>query len=75
MRSHTPIELETADEIIDVLGGTSVVAKFCRVKPASVSDWRRNNAISPRFYLVMAAKLAERGCTASPVLWKIKVAA
>lgn len=29
-------------EIIDKLGGTCVVASICKVKPPSVSEWRRN---------------------------------
>ena len=28
--------------IIDQLGGTSAVAAICKVKPPSVSEWRRN---------------------------------
>ena len=31
-----------ASKIIDTLGGTAVVAKLCRVKPPSVSEWRKN---------------------------------
>ncbi|MBH1830969.1 hypothetical protein I5W42_05760 [Stenotrophomonas maltophilia] len=30
----------TASEIIDRLGGTSKVARICRIKPPSVSEWR-----------------------------------
>lgn len=30
----------TASEIIDRLGGTSEVARICRIKPPSVSEWR-----------------------------------
>lgn len=29
-------------KIIDDLGGTSVVAEMCEIKPASVSEWRKN---------------------------------
>lgn len=28
-------------EIIDQLGGTAEVARLCRIKPPSVSEWRR----------------------------------
>jgi hypothetical protein len=31
-----------ANKIIDALGGTSEVARLCRVKPPSVSEWRTN---------------------------------
>lgn len=30
-----------ANEIIDALGGTAEVARLCRVKPPSVSEWRK----------------------------------
>jgi hypothetical protein len=30
----------TASEIIDRLGGTTEVARLCRIKPPSVSEWR-----------------------------------
>lgn len=30
----------TASEIIDALGGTSATAALCKIKPASVSEWR-----------------------------------
>lgn len=32
----------TASEIIDALGGTTKVARFCEIKPPSVSEWRLN---------------------------------
>jgi hypothetical protein len=32
----------TDSEIIDNLGGTSAVADMCEIRPASVSDWRKN---------------------------------
>jgi hypothetical protein len=32
-------------QIIDSLGGTVAVAKLCQIKPPSVSEWKRNNAI------------------------------
>lgn len=31
-----------ANKIIDALGGTAAVAKLCKVKPPSVSEWRTN---------------------------------
>jgi len=31
----------TNNEIIDILGGTSIVAKACYVSPAAVAQWRK----------------------------------
>lgn len=67
--------LTTANQIIDELGGTTVVSKWLDISAQSVSEWRSNGAISPRFYLMMLRALHERGCIASPELWKIKTAA
>lgn len=31
-----------ASQIIDALGGTAEVARICKIKPPSVSEWRDN---------------------------------
>ncbi len=68
-------ELTGVDAILNHLGGTNAVAEMLGIKPPSVSEWRNNGAISPRFFLIMLRELNVRGCTASPKWWKIKVAA
>jgi hypothetical protein len=35
------MDIQTANMIIDRLGGTSETARLCEVKPPSVSEWRR----------------------------------
>jgi hypothetical protein len=35
------MDIETANLIIDRLGGTSETARLCEVKPPSVSEWRK----------------------------------
>jgi hypothetical protein len=32
----------TDSEIIDILGGTTEVARLCEIEPPSVSEWRHN---------------------------------
>lgn len=39
-------------EIIDRLGGTSAVARLCRVRPPSVSEWRRRGIPDARRQLL-----------------------
>lgn len=34
-------QIPSANEVIDALGGTFAVARLCRIKPPSVSDWRK----------------------------------
>lgn len=37
------METTSADsKIIDALGGTAAVARLCKIKPPSVSEWRKN---------------------------------
>jgi DNA-binding transcriptional regulator YdaS (Cro superfamily) len=36
------------NKIIDALGGTSAVAKLCKVRPPSVSEWRKNGIPAAR---------------------------
>ena len=45
-----------ANTIIDALGGTAEVAKLCKVKPPSVSEWRRNGIPSYRIDFLKLAK-------------------
>lgn len=35
------MDTQTANTIIDRLGGTSETARLCEVKPPSVSEWRK----------------------------------
>ncbi len=37
-----------ATTIIKRLGGTTAVAKLCKIKPPSVSEWRKNGIPSAR---------------------------
>lgn len=45
-----------ANIIIDALGGTAEVAKLCKVKPPSVSEWRRNGIPSYRIDFLRLAR-------------------
>ena len=38
---------ELANHVIDELGGTSVVARMCDIKPPSVSEWRNSGIPKP----------------------------
>ncbi|WP_371767519.1 Cro/CI family transcriptional regulator [Massilia sp.] len=49
-------ENNTPDEIIDALGGTSEVAKLCRVSDAAVSQWRRAGIPQPRLMYLEAIR-------------------
>ena len=46
---------ELSNKIIDELGGTCAVAKFCSIKPPSVSAWRTKGI--PRPWLMLFQKM------------------
>lgn len=48
IQSAPQIDQPTASQIIDALGGTTVVAKLCCVRAPSVSDWRKHGIPSAR---------------------------
>lgn len=63
----------THSEIIDALGGTVEVARLCRVKPPSVSDWRKHGIPEARLMFlhlarpdVFAQKASDRGQPKEP---------
>ena len=58
-----------AIELIEQLGGTSVVADLANVKPPSVSEWKANNRI-PDDKLIRLAPVAEaRGIASRKILF------
>lgn len=58
-----------AIELIEQLGGTSVVADLANVKPPSVSEWKANNRI-PDDKLIRLAPVAEaRGIASRKTLF------
>ncbi|WP_369913916.1 Rha family transcriptional regulator [Xanthomonas sp. NCPPB 3005] len=45
-----------ANQIIDALGGTFAVARLCKVKPPSVSEWRRSGIPDARLQFLQLAR-------------------
>ena len=41
-------DIHPDSQIIDALGGTAEVARLCRIKSPSVSEWRKNGIPSAR---------------------------
>lgn len=46
----------TDSQIIDALGGTYAVAELCKVKPPSVSEWRRKGIPAARRMYLCAVR-------------------
>ncbi len=65
------VELTTAPEIMDVLGGNQGVASLTGSAPSAVSNWRAFNRFPSRVYIVMTKALADLGYIAPPALWRM----
>lgn len=67
------IQLHTADEVVDALGGTRVVAElFGRTDPA-VSNWRKAGKFPAHTYRLLTIELEKIGHTAPDSLWSMTV--
>jgi hypothetical protein len=60
---------EQVASLIQVLGGTSALARLVDVVPSAVSNWRRLGRFPARLYLQMRDELADRGVLAERHLW------
>ncbi|MFO0236941.1 MAG: hypothetical protein ACK53Z_02875 [Betaproteobacteria bacterium] len=63
-------EPQTPQQIIDLLGGTSAVARMTERSAQAVSNWRSRGLPSDVF-LIMADALKAKGIEADPSLWGI----
>ncbi len=59
------IVLETADEVIDAVGGTFEAAKLAGITPPGVSNWRFRGRIPPEKSMIFDEALKTTGKLAS----------
>lgn len=50
------MDTQNPNVIIDRLGGTSVVARLCKIKPPSVHGWRKNGIPPARLMYFQAIR-------------------
>ena len=62
-------QLSTTREVMDVLGGTSAVAKLTGRTYAAAFNWLDFKTFPTNTYLVMTDALAAKGKTAPASLW------
>jgi hypothetical protein len=65
--------LQTADQVFEALGGNVGVQAVTCSKPTQVSNWRKFGAFPSNTYVAMTEALRERGKTAPPALWRMRV--
>jgi hypothetical protein len=63
--------LDTADAVIDAVGGTNKAAQIARRPAQQVSNWRRTGTLAPGTFLLFQAALAELQLRAKPSLWRL----
>lgn len=66
--------LETADAVIDALGGTTEASKITGQSAQTVSNWRAGgrNRIPPEYFLTISRALADGGKAAAPEVFGMK---
>jgi hypothetical protein len=62
-------EINSADDAVEALGGTTAVAKFFGVDLRVVSNWRERG-LPPNTYVAFREALQKKGYDASPSLWR-----
>lgn len=72
--------LDTADDVIDALGGNKPFSRLISTRTKKrqdqhASNYRAGNYLPADTFLVVTHALKERGCTASPRLWGMKLPA
>ena len=67
-------QINSADEVIDRLGGNSVVAKLIDppVTPNAVGNWRVRG-LPPETFLALTQALNAKDIYAPPSLWRMRV--
>jgi hypothetical protein len=65
------MELKTAQEVFDALGGTAKVAELTGVKYNAASNWKSFNRFPARTFLSLQSALEAKGLRAAPELWNM----
>ena len=63
------VELLTASDVVNALGGTKAVAEFIGRTDPAVSNWRKRDRFPANTYTTFKRELDRRRLTAPDVLW------
>ena len=63
--------LQTADDVIDALGGTSATSRLTGASIQAVSNWRATGRLPANTFIILSKALKRIDARASPSLWGI----
>jgi hypothetical protein len=66
--------LETADAVIDALGGNAGLGELTGARTSRISNWRSFGRFPSDMFVVMTEALAAKGHTAPATLWGMREA-
>ena len=66
------MELETADQVIDALGGTTATARLLGFDPRRVSNWRKAGKFPAATFVALTEALAKVDRQAPRSLWNMR---
>ena len=67
--------LQTADQVLEALGGTHGVAEITGTKPNAVGNWKIIKSFPAAYFVAMNRALEAQGKKAPPSLWRQKALA
>jgi hypothetical protein len=66
-------QINTADEVIDRLGGPTEVSRLIGVSIQAVTNWR-TRGLPPETFVVLTTELNKKSLYAPPALWRMREA-
>lgn len=62
-------DINSIPELIDELGGDTVVARWLGISQPAVAQWKARNQIATGWHMRLLAELTRRGKTVDPVVF------
>lgn len=61
--------IRTVDDVVDALGGDTVIARWLKITPAGVNHWKTRQEIPGGWHMRVYARLLERGFECDPTVF------
>ncbi len=65
-------QINTADEVVDRLGGPAAVSRLIGVSIQAVTNAKARGALPPEWFVVLSKALNEKNLYAPPALWRMR---